>query len=80
MERVKAAGGRIEGSRLNGRLAITRALGDFSYKRVEDRSSGQVMQFNYLISTPDVRMIEFDPFIDDFIVMASDGLFDKFSS
>jgi serine/threonine protein phosphatase PrpC len=25
-------------------------------------------------------MVEIDPFIDDFIVLASDGLYDKFSS
>ena len=33
-----------------------------------------------LIAEPEVRQIDLDPMTDDFIVVASDGLYDKFSS
>jgi serine/threonine protein phosphatase PrpC len=31
-------------------------------------------------SEPEIRIIDIDPFIDDFIVIGSDGLYDKMSS
>jgi len=33
-----------------------------------------------LTCTPEIRVIDLDPFTDDYIVMASDGLFDKATS
>ena len=77
-ERIRKAGGTISCGRVEGRLAITRAFGDFEFKK--QIINGEVYQRNIIISEPEVRMIEIDPFIDDFIVIGSDGLFDKFQS
>lgn len=64
--------------RVMNKLAITRALGDFEFKTVQ--VDGHTERRNYITSVPEVRMIELDPFADEFIVMGSDGLFDKFTS
>lgn len=60
------------------RLAITRAFGDFEFKTIH--LVGETQRREYLTCYPEIRMIELDPFTDDFIAMGSDGLFDKFSS
>jgi len=69
-KRVKAEGGRITGERnkrLNGRLAVTRALGDHLMKKT---TKG-------LISAPFVQdVIVVDDSIQSVIVLASDGLWD----
>lgn len=75
-ERIRRANGTISCGRVEGRLAITRAFGDFEFKqRVVD---GELVRSHIIISDPEVRLIDIDPFIDDFIVIGSDGLFDKF--
>mmetsp|Transcript_32747 Transcript_32747/g.24167 ORF Transcript_32747/g.24167 Transcript_32747/m.24167 type:complete len:120 (-) Transcript_32747:22-381(-) len=61
------------------RLAITRAFGDFEYK-VFKGDNGEEIRKYFLSNHPEVRMVEIDPFIDDFLVLASDGLFDKMPS
>lgn len=69
-KRVKAEGGRITGERnkrLNGRLAVTRALGDHLMKKT---TKG-------LTSTPFIQdTVTVDDSIQSVIVMASDGLWD----
>jgi serine/threonine protein phosphatase PrpC len=45
-----------------------------------NNEQGVKIRKNFLICEPEVRQIDLDPFIDDFIVVASDGLYDKFSS
>lgn len=78
-ERVKREGGEIFGGRVMNRLAITRAFGDFEFK-LEENKEGNVVFKNFLSCEPEVRQIDIDPFIDDFIVVASDGLYDKLTS
>ncbi len=68
----------ISCGRVMNRLAITRAFGDFEFKTVV--VEGQVQKREYICSEPEVRMMELDPFIDEFIIVGSDGLFDKFTS
>ena len=35
---------------------------------------------NFILSEPEIRVIDIDPATDDFFLLASDGLFDRFNS
>jgi len=73
--RITGAGGYIEFGRVNGNLALSRALGDFEFKK------------NYSLS-PEKQIITADPDItdhissdeDEFIVLACDGIWDCLTS
>ena len=75
-------GGYIVFGRVLGKLAITRAFGDFECKdlevQVKDSEEKEIKSF--IISEPEIREIKIDPREDEFIVLASDGLFDRYSS
>jgi len=79
IKRVTECGGQIQMGRVMARLAITRAFGDFEYKVFSDDDGGEIRKY-FLSNQPEVRMLEIDPFIDDFFILASDGLFDKMTS
>jgi serine/threonine protein phosphatase PrpC len=67
--------------RVLGRLAITRAFGDFECKFLEVKAEDGITSIkSFVIAEPEVRDITIDPLTDDFIILASDGLYDKFSS
>jgi len=68
----------ISCGRVMNRLAITRAFGDFEFKTVS--LDGETHKRDYITCVPEIRMLEMDPFTDRFIVMGSDGLFDKATS
>ena len=65
---ITAAGGYVHNGRLNGVLAVSRAFGDVAHK-----VDGQ------LIVTPDVYSHVIGPY-DEFLLLASDGLFDVMTS
>jgi len=68
-DRIKAAGGSVVwfgAWRVNGILAVSRSIGDHNLKSV-------------VIADPDFRTFELDP-ADEFLVLASDGLWDVFSA
>lgn len=73
--RILAAGGRVVGGRVNGRLALSRALGDFSFKRSGKRPPHEQM----VTAEPDVSV---HPITEssEFIVMASDGIWEVMSN
>ena len=62
-ERIQKSGGYIKNYRVNGSLAITRAFGDFFYKK-----SG-------VISDPEINQHVVGP-DDKFLLIASDGVWD----
>ena len=35
---------------------------------------------NFIMSEPEIRVVDIDPSTDDYFLLASDGLFDRFSS
>uniref|UniRef100_H2Z7Z9 PPM-type phosphatase domain-containing protein n=1 Tax=Ciona savignyi TaxID=51511 RepID=H2Z7Z9_CIOSA len=71
-ERIQNAGGNVLIQRVNGSLAVSRALGDYEYKNVEDKS-----QTEQLVSPePDITCIERSFKEDEFIILACDGIFD----
>ncbi|CAO0790994.1 unnamed protein product [Mucor circinelloides] len=70
-QRIKNAGGYVENGRVNGSLALSRALGDFNFK-------------NNTQLTPDHQAVTAEPDIiehlltdhDEFVVLACDGIWD----
>jgi serine/threonine protein phosphatase PrpC len=78
VRRVKKDGGNIFYGRLGGQLAITRAFGDFDFKL---KGEGKHARFEYFLSiTPQVKWLEIDFATDEFVLVASDGVFDKMDS
>ncbi|EDV29167.1 uncharacterized protein TRIADDRAFT_52773 [Trichoplax adhaerens] len=70
-QRIERAGGSVVLQRVNGSLAVSRALGDFEYK-----CNSELSQLDQLVSPePDVMSIARDP-KDEFIVLACDGIWD----
>ncbi|KAL1405210.1 Protein phosphatase 2C 2 [Vanrija albida] len=73
--RITAAGGFVEFGRVNGNLALSRAIGDFEFKQ------------NYTLQ-PEQQIVTADPEIithnvdgeEEFIVLACDGIWDCLSS
>ncbi len=68
-------------------MAISRAFGDFDCKNVEmnaieeiDGTSDVKVTRNFISSEPEIRMVEINPQTDDFLILASDGLYDRFTS
>lgn len=74
-ERIENAGGSVMVRRINGTLAVSRALGDFEYKT--DKNKEPTKQ---LVSPePEVTTLNRDE-CDHFIVLACDGIFDVSST
>lgn len=73
--RIVAAGGWVEFNRVNGNLALSRALGDFCFKRNESKSAEEQI----VTANPDVVV---DEITDDheFILLACDGIWDVLSN
>ncbi|CAL8254074.1 unnamed protein product [Lota lota] len=75
-ERIQNAGGSVMIQRVNGSLAVSRALGDFDYKCVDGK--GQTEQ---LVSPePEVFEMVRSPEQDQFVVLACDGIWDVMSN
>ena len=69
--RIERAGGTVMMQRVNGSLAVSRALGDFDYKRSTD-----LPQSEQLVSPePDVHIMKRSE-QDQFLLLACDGVYD----
>ena len=66
--RINAAGGFVDFGRVNGNLALSRAIGDFEFKKSADLSPEQQIVTAY----PDVVTHEISE-DDEFLVIACDG-------
>ena len=69
--RIEKAGGTVMMQRVNGSLTVSRALGDFDYKRSMELSPVQQM----VSPEPVTTIIERKP-EDQFVLLACDGVFD----
>jgi len=74
-ERIEAAGGQVKFNRVNGDLAVSRALGDFVYKRCESVAAHE----QAVTALPEI-IVEERHADDQFIVLACDGIWDVMSS
>lgn len=71
IKRIQAAGGWVEFNRVNGNLALSRALGDFVFKKNEKKKAEEQIVTAY----PDVEVREITPDWE-FLVIACDGIWD----
>lgn len=79
-ERIEAAGGMVLIQRINGALAVSRALGDFDYKRNEDVSAERQL----VSPVPEVTVIERSTADsaskDAYAIIACDGIYDAITN
>ena len=74
-KRIENAGGSVMIQRVNGSLAVSRALGDYDYKNV----SGLPPTEQLVSAEPDLNVIDRSP-EDEFLVLACDGVWDVMSN
>ena len=67
--RITAAGGFVDFGRVNGNLALSRAIGDFEFKKSADLSP----EAQIVTAYPDVTEHDISG-NDEFLVIASDGM------
>ncbi|KAF7720066.1 Protein phosphatase 2C family protein [Penicillium ucsense] len=73
--RINAAGGFVDFGRVNGNLALSRAIGDFEFKKSPELSPEQQI----VTAFPDVTVHDVTD-DDEFLVIACDGIWDCQSS
>jgi len=73
--RIIAAGGWVEFNRVNGNLALSRALGDFVFKRNEDMPAEEQI----VTANPDIITRDLTSDVE-FMVLACDGIWDVMSN
>jgi len=73
--RICAAGGFVDFGRVNGNLALSRAIGDFEFKKSPELPPEQQI----VTAFPDVNIHEITE-DDEFLVVACDGIWDCMSS
>ncbi|CCD12189.1 unnamed protein product [Trypanosoma congolense IL3000] len=70
--RIERAGGYVWNRRVNGALALSRAIGDFSFKSNTQVSWAQ----QAVTSAPEINCSDLDRSRDEFAVIACDGIWD----
>ncbi|KNC96344.1 uncharacterized protein SPPG_08245 [Spizellomyces punctatus DAOM BR117] len=70
-QRIIAAGGYVEFGRVNGNLALSRAIGDFEFKQNTDLPAEQQI----VTANPDITERKLQD-TDEFVVIACDGIWD----
>jgi len=74
--RIERAGGYVWNRRVNGILALSRAIGDFMFK-----SNSQIpWEEQAVTAAPEVRSIKLDRAKDEFLIVACDGIWDVVSN
>lgn len=74
LERIRNAGGFVESSRVDGQLALSRAMGDSQYKSNQQLPAHQ----QKVIPVPDITQEVLGP--NDFLLICCDGIFESFTN
>ena len=74
-KRIEAAGGCVSMRRVNGDLAVSRALGDFTYKQTDSMPAKDQM----VSAFPDIEIAERDG-SEQFLLLCCDGIWDVMSN
>ena len=77
-KRIEDAGGWIRSHRVNGVINLARTFGDIEYKALKEESWGRKFKADLIIAIPEVEHNIIQDH-DEFVVMASDGIFDVMS-
>lgn len=72
LQRINEAGGFVKCKRVDGDLAVSRGLGDFSYKSNEKR----LVEHQKVVPEPEFVVYPRDLKRDEFLVLACDGVWD----
>ncbi|XP_022909138.1 protein phosphatase 1A [Onthophagus taurus] len=75
-ERIVKAGGSVMIQRVNGSLAVSRALGDYEYKNLEGRGPCEQL----VSPEPEIFVRDREESSDEFLVLACDGIWDVMSN
>jgi protein phosphatase 1B len=75
-KRIEAAGGTVSMRRVNGDLAVSRALGDFVYKQAHTLPA----EAQAVSAEPEVHVESRKADEDEFLVLACDGIWDVFTN
>ncbi|XP_034040711.1 protein phosphatase 1B isoform X2 [Thalassophryne amazonica] len=75
-ERIQNAGGSVMIQRVNGSLAVSRALGDYDYKCVDGKGPTEQL----VSPEPEVCEMVRAPEQDQFVILACDGIWDVMSN
>ena len=70
-DRIEKAGGSVSDGRINGRLNLSRAIGDFDYKGRDDLGHHEQL----VIATPEIRTWTLTA-DDEFLVLGCDGIWE----
>lgn len=73
--RIEKANGFVEDKRVNGTLAVARAMGDFSFKQEKTLSAEE----QQVTCNPDIKEVAIED-SDEFIILACDGIWDVVTS
>jgi len=73
-ERIEAAGGSVSMNRVDGQLAMSRAIGDWTYKNNASKSAEE----QKVIAVPEIRNITCEA--GDMLLIACDGIFEQMSN
>lgn len=74
-QRIEQAGGSVRNNRVNGDLAVSRALGDYVYKQRSDLPAEK----QQVSCEPDIKIEPIDG-KEEFLVLACDGIWDVMSN
>jgi serine/threonine protein phosphatase PrpC len=74
--RITKAGGFVGAGRVDGELAVSRALGDFKFKQDESLSADE----QKVVCSPDIQVYKREKEKEFLLILASDGLWDVFSN
>eukprot|EP00986_Skeletonema_menzelii_P001898 scaffold515_cov146-Skeletonema_menzelii.AAC.2 len=77
--RVDKSGGFVKNGRVDGDLAVSRAFGDFSYKKNESFTSTSDKHLR-VSAVPDILVHTRDALRDEYIVLACDGIWDRLTN
>ena len=70
-DRIKKVGGEVTNGRVNGNLSLSRAFGDFDYKKNKDFDKENQL----IIATPDIEIMKIDGKFE-FILLGCDGIWE----